>query len=201
MNKKIIIIVITILVLLLGVFSIWYFTRDSETKVLDGEKFAKEYDTITSDNVFVYKDIDEIIKVLEHGTGIVYLGFPECPWCKAYVVYLNEVAKDNDVEHIYYHNILEDRKNNTDKYQRIVAILSDYLQYDEEGNKRVYVPSVIAVKDGEIMGFDDETSWDTKGYDTPEEYWKNEDLPALKDKLAKMFDDTKENICTSNCNK
>lgn len=83
----------------------------------------------------------------------------------------------------------------------MVDILKDYLKFDEEGNKRIYAPSVIAVKDGEILDFDDETAWDTKGYKTPEEYWKNEDLEGLKEKLAKMFEETKTNICTSDCNK
>ena len=129
------------------------------------------------------------------------MGFPECPWCKAYVVYLNEVAKENDVEQIYYYNILEARKNNTDEYKKIVNILSDYLQYDDEGNKRVYVPSVIGVNDGEIVSFDDETAWDTKGYETPKEYWDNEDLSGLKDRLTNMFELTNDNICTSGCNK
>lgn len=34
-------------------------------------------------------------------------------------------------------------------------------------------------------------------YETPKEYWENEDLEGLKIKLAKMFEDTKTNICTS----
>ena len=60
---------------------------------------------------------------------------------------------------------------------------------------------VIGVNKGQIVGFDDETAWDTKGYETPEDYWSQEDLLGLKDKLAKMFQDTKSNICTSDCNK
>ena len=75
MKKKLVIIVVSIVIILLGVFALWYFCFNKES---DNEKFAKEYDTVTSDNVFVYKDIDEIIKILEHGTGVVYLGFPEC---------------------------------------------------------------------------------------------------------------------------
>ena len=85
--------------------------------------------------------------------------------------------------------------------KKMIDILKDYLKFDEEGNKRIYALSVIAVKDGEILDFDDETAWDTKGYKTPEEYWKNEDLEGLKEKLAKMFEETKTNICTSDCNK
>lgn len=34
------------------------------------------------------------------------------------------------------------------------------------------MPAVIAVNKGKIVGFDDETSYDTKGYEKPEDYWK-----------------------------
>lgn len=200
MKKKIIVLVGIVLVIALGVCGYLYINKNKNTNE-DGKKFAEEYTSVTEDNVFVYRSIDEIINILEHGTGVVYLGFPECPWCSAYVPYLNEVAKDSDAEKIYYYNILNDRKDNTDNYKKLVEILNDHLRFDEEGNKRIYAPSVIAVKDGEIVGFDDETSWDTKGYKTPKEYWENEDLDGLKDRLAKMFEDTKTNVCTSDCNK
>ena len=200
MKKKIIILVGVVLVIAVGVLAYLYIDKEKNTNV-DGKKFAEEYTSVTEKNVFVYRSIDEIINILEHGTGVVYLGFPECPWCTAYVPYLNEVAIDKGAEKIYYYNILNDRKDNTDNYKKLVEILNDHLRFDEEGNKRIYAPSVIAVKDGEIVGFDDETSWDTKGYKTPKEYWENEDLDGLKDRLAKMFEDTKTNVCTSDCNK
>ena len=200
MKKKVIILLGVVLVIALGVLGYFYLNKEKNTNV-DGKRFAEEYTSVTEDNVFVYRNIDEIINILEHGTGVVYLGFPECPWCTAYVPYLNEVAQDNDGEKVYYYNILNDRKENNDNYKKLVDILKDYLKFDEEGNKRIYAPSVIAVKNGEIIDFDDETAWDTKGYKTPEEYWQNEDLEGLKKKLAKMFEDTKSNICTSDCNK
>lgn len=200
MKKKIIIVIGVVLVIALGVLGYLYLNKEKNTNI-DGKKFAEEYTSVTKDNVFVYRSAEAIINILEHGTGVVYLGFPECPWCTAYVPYLNEVAKANDVDKVYYYNILNDRKDNTDNYKKMIDILKDYLKFDEEGNKRIYAPSVIAVKDGEILDFDDETAWDTKGYKTPEEYWKNEDLEGLKEKLAKMFEETKTNICTSDCNK
>jgi len=166
----------------------------------DAQKFAKEYTTVTEDNYFVYRDIEEIIKILEHGTGVVYLGFPECPWCQSYVKTLNEVADIEGLEKIYYFNILEDRKNNTEEYQKIVSILNDYLQYDDEGNKRIYVPAVISVSEGEIVGFDDETAYDTKGFDNPEDYWTEEEISDLKTKLTDMINEVLDNKCTD-CNK
>ena len=201
-KEKIILFVVLVAIIVLVIFSAYkYFSKENTVleEKTDAEKFALEYTKLTNDNVFVYRNIDEIIRIFEHGTGIVYLGFLECPWCQEYVYYLNETAKEYGVEKIYYFNILGDRDNNTDNYLKLVDILDEYLQYDEEGNKRIYVPAVIAIKDGEILGFDDETSWDTKGYETPEEYWQNEDLEGLKNKFIKMFADINQNAC-SDCN-
>ena len=192
------IIAVIIVLGFLGLISFYYLNL---TKVTDASKFKEEYSNVSEDNVFVYRTDKEIIDILKHGTGIIYLGFPECPWCQAYVSYLDEVAKETKIEKIYYLNILEIRKNNTKEYQEIVSLLDNYLSYDEEGKKRIYVPAVVAVKEGEIIGFDDETSHDTKGYETPEEYWKNEDLDGLKAKLEKMFSETVKNVCTTDCNK
>ena len=192
------IIAVIIVLGFLGLISFYYLNL---TKVTDASKFKEEYSNISEDNVFVYRTDKEIIDILKHGTGIVYLGFPECPWCQAYVSYLDEVAKETKIEKIYYLNILEIRKNNTKEYQEIVSLLDNYLSYDEEGKKRIYVPAIVAVKEGEIIGFDDETSHDTKGYETPEEYWEKEDLAGLKNKLKDMFNKTNANVCTTDCNK
>ena len=113
---------------------------------------------------------------------------------------LNQVAIENNLSKIYYFNIYEDRKNNSTKYKEIVDLLQDYLQYDDEGNKRIYVPAIIAVKNGEIVGFDDETSYDTKGYDDPSVYWKEEGTDALLDKLSDMISKVNNFVCTD-CNK
>ena len=95
----------------------------------DAERFAKEYD-FTVNNVFVYRNLDEINKILENGTGVLYLGFPECPWCRGYIPYLNEVAMNEHLDKIYYFNILNDRKNNTSGYKKTVELLNDYLKYE-----------------------------------------------------------------------
>ena len=194
-NVYIIFGIITVLILIISLS--FLFKKD---KMSDAERFAKEYD-LTVNNVFVYRNLDEINKILENGTGVVYLGFPECPWCKGYVPYLNEVAINEHLDKIYYFNILNDRKNNTSGYKKTVQLLNDYLKYDNEGNKRIYVPAVIAVNNGKIVGFDDESSLDTKGYETPEEYWKNEDLDGLKKRLSDMIKASFPSYCTSGCNK
>ena len=192
MKKKILLIIPIIFALLLTACT-------KEEKETDAKKFAKEYTQITEDNYFVYRTSDEIIKILENGTGVVYLGFPECPWCQSYVKMLNEVADIEGLEKIYYLNILEDRKNNTENYQKIVEILKDHLQYDDEGNKKVFVPAVIVVSKGEIIGFNDETSYDTKGFENPEDYWTEDEVSDLKLNLTDMINQVLDNKCTD-CN-
>lgn len=200
MNKKIIGIIIGVLLLLgIGTILYFHFTKEKNVVITDAEKFALEYSSVTSDNVFVYRSEDEIIKILENGTGIVYLGFPECPWCQKYVTYLNEVAKESGISCIYYLNILEMRKNNTENYQKIVSLLGDNLLFDDEGNPRVYVPDVTAVVKGEIVGHDNQSSVVTEEDGTPEEYWTEKKVSKLKTKLKKMMEATCETACTS-CN-
>lgn len=200
MKEKKLFIIGAILVVLGLILSYFFLIKKGDNKESGREKFKSEYTNVTSDNPFVYRSVDQIINILEKGTGVVYLGFPECPWCQAYVPYVEEVAKKVGIDKVYYFNIKEDRKNNTEEYQKIVKILDVYLPNDDEGNKRIYVPAIIVVRNGKIIEFDDETSKDTKGYKTPEEYWKNENLDALKTKLEKSFNEIKSTVCKSGCN-
>lgn len=187
-NKGLIIGLVAIIVILIGVV-VFLLVRDNneenvETTPTDAEKFAEEYPSMPDDNVFTYATVDEIIDVLDGGSGIVYLGFPECQWCNAYVPYLNDVAKSVGVNEILYYNIREDRSNNSENYQKIVELLDGYLTDDEEGNPRIYVPAVIFVNNGTIVGFDDETSLDTGGFTNPDDYWTEEEVNDLKSRLT-----------------
>ena len=154
----------------------------------DSERFALEYPLVGSDNIFVYRNAAETADILANGRGIVFIGFKECPWCQLYAVFLHDVALEMGIETIYYCDIREDRENNSESYQRIVSILPGYLQYDDEGRPRVYVPDVSIVSRGRIITRDYETSKDTLGYTTPEEYWNEERVHALKERLRAGID-------------
>ena len=170
-----------------------------ETKETDAVKFASEY-PVSEDNVFVYRTLEEVNKILKNGTGIIFLGFPECPWCRGYAPIINEMAKQEGLEKVYYFNIKKDREENSELYQETVKLLGDNLRYDDEGNRRIYAPSLIAVKNGKIVGFDDTRYWNNKGYETPDDFWNKEDLTSMKEKLVKMITDVNEkSYCTTDC--
>lgn len=200
MKKKNILILLGVVILVILIISSYFIFFKKDKEITDGEKFAKEYTKLSSDNVFTYRSLKEVNKMLEKGTGVVYLGFPECPWCQEYVKYIEEIAKKVGIDKVYYSNVLEDRSNNTEEYQTTIKLLKDYLPNDEEGNPRVYVPLVVVIKNGKVVIADYETAKDTKGYKDPEEYWANEDLEGLKTRLEKAFNTVKSNACTD-CNK
>ena len=93
-KKRIMILVSAIILFMIGVVSLVLFLKKDKKTASDMEKFSAEYHEVAKNNVFVYRNIDEIINILEKGTGIVYLGFPECKWCQRYTKYLNEVIVD-----------------------------------------------------------------------------------------------------------
>lgn len=201
-NKKIILISSIVFILLITLLVLFLvFKKNNNNKNIDEEKikFAEEYKT-TKDNVFTYRTIEEINKILKNGTGLVFLGFPECPWCRGYVPIINEVAKKEGLEKVYYFNIYEDRKNNTEEYQEMVKLLKGFLRYDDEGNERIYAPSLIAIKNGKILEFDDTRYWDNKKYDSAEEFWQSADLKPMKEKITKMINEINEkSACTADC--
>jgi predicted bacteriocin transport accessory protein len=153
------------------------------SQMSDSERFALEYPLVGGDNIFVYRNADETADILAKGRGIVFIGFKECPWCQLYAVFLHDVAREMGIDKIYYCDIKEDRQNNSESYRKIVDVLYGRLQYDDEGRPMVYVPDVSIVSRGRIITRDFETSKETLGYNTPQEYWNDERVTALKERL------------------
>jgi predicted bacteriocin transport accessory protein len=170
-----------------------------DNQISDSERFALEYPLVGGDNIFVYRNADETADILAKGRGIVFIGFKECPWCQLYAVFLHDVALEMEIDKIYYCDIKEDRESNSESYRRIAGILDGRLQYDDEGRPRVYVPDVSIVSRGRIIARDFETSKETLGYDTPQEYWNDERVNALKERLRAGIEILKKIIANS-CN-
>jgi len=129
---------------------------------------------IPSDNPFVFASFDEIIYLLENnGTGVVYLGFPNCSWCRNLVPVLIEAASDFGLEKILHRNIYEDRnlleiqddeiielREGNPGYLRILELLGErapiyreLFPLNDGTIRRIYVPVVLFIRDGEIIRY------------------------------------------------
>lgn len=171
------------------ILSILIYKKFDKERVIipDNHLFSNEYKKVSEDNLFVYSNSNEIINILEKDTGVIYIGFKECNWCQYYVPILNEIAKEEKIDKIYYLDILEERKNNTTNYLKIVNLLNKHLISDDEGNKQIYCPNVTIVKNGKIIGNNNETSIMTENNIEPKTYWTNIKKEKLKLELKEYF--------------
>jgi len=119
-----------------------------KSNVTDGEKFFQDYNKVSVDNVYKYVTAQEAIGLFKAEEAIIFFGFKECIWCQEYAPILNDYAKQNSIDTVYYVDIKQDRANNTEQYKQLIKLLDKYLSTDDNGNKRIYVPDVYFVKDG-----------------------------------------------------
>lgn len=193
-DKKILLGIIG-LILIVAVVIVVLVVKDNKkpTYTADEIKFKEEYEALNNegnsyndkkylelnileDNNVVYATEKEIVEILKNGDGVIYFGFPNCPWCRAMISTLLEVAHENGIKNVYYLNVLEIRdsykveskevlrtKEGTDSYYKILNELSDFLSdysvTDAKGKayatgvKRLYAPTVVMVKNGEVVAF------------------------------------------------
>lgn len=131
-----------------------------------------DYPGLPEDHLFTGATSDEIIGIFQSGSGVVFLGFPECPWCQKFAPILNEAAK-GEVDRIYYLNIKKLLETNPTKYQELMTFITPYLGKNEDGEPVLTTPDVSVVKDGEIIGRHElEPSADNEK--TPGTYWTSE---------------------------
>lgn len=176
-----------VFIAVIGALLIYKYCKPPAT-VKVNNNFNNEYNLVDENNVFVYKSIDDILITLDKGTGIIFLGFPECSWCQNYVKYLNDVAVSKNIDIIYYYNFKSIRESNTEKYKKLVSRLGDYLFLDDTGCYRLYAPTLVIVKEGKILSFDNETSLMTNPI-LPNEYWTEEKINSFKEKIGNYFDE------------
>lgn len=203
-------------------------------KESDSEKFKEEYEslngqttssgnsylnvTIDKNNVIKYASIEEIIDIIDNKTGVIYLGYPECPWCRNIVSPLLEAADSTSIDTIYYLNMhdIRDKKSldsdgnviteeeGNDKYKDLLnsldSILEEYILTDSNGNevktgeKRIYVPLVVFVKDGEIVGYHANTvESQTDPYTPLTEEEKEELINIYKENIKLITSDSCDN--------
>ena len=190
MNKKTIAIISAAIILCGAAAGLWHNRQHSaeqpktpSTNVSDAAKFKSEYPRVAANNRFVYASDKEVLSIFDHGSGVVFLGFPQCPWCQRLSEYVDRAARAEGIDKIYYLNIRDARANNNEVYQKLVKKLEPYLDKDDNGKPRIFVPDVSIVKDGKIIGrYKEESTGDDNI--TPDKYWTEERIERALTQLG-----------------
>lgn len=206
-------------------------------KETDAEKFKREYESlngktientkyeyptveISKDNAIKYSSYDEVLDLLTDGTGVIYLGYETCPWCRSAVPVLLDAADAVGMEKILYINMKNERDQikvkedgtleviyeGTEGYKKLLTrldpILDEYTLEDLHGNtvsaneKRIFVPIVIFVREGEIVSYHiDTVPSQTNPFEALNEEQVNELMDIYINNMHKVLND----VCDSNC--
>lgn len=198
-------------------------------KEKDALKFKEEYESlngkssnnrkyrevsISEDNPMRYKSAGDIVKMMEDKKSfIVYFGFDSCPWCRSVLPTLLEVAKDLEVDTIYYVDVKEirdvlkigendevitEKKGDEAYYQlleKLDPVLENYILTGEDEKeidtkeKRIYAPSVVSVVEGTAVELETGISEEqTDGYMKLTEKMKEETYQKFKCSIKCVLD-------------
>ena len=224
MEKNKVLITSILMMILLSILFIKNFDKNiNQTSKDDALKFKKEYESlniedkyiqidISTDNPMVYSTYNEIEKIITEQSGVIYFGFPECPWCRNAVPVLIDAAKEVGLDKIYYFNALEIRdiksldeegniiveKEGTEEYKKLVEILYEHLDvYDGLNDptiKRLYFPTVVFVRNGEIIGIHTST---VDSQTNPSEQLTDSQYQELKDIYSNFMLEVLGTVCDS----
>ena len=199
MNKRMLTSLVIVLGIGLAIGLVWYTTVnnqdqreesssiDQSAQQTDAAKFKQQYPKVAADNRFVFANADEVVDLFERGDGVVFLGFSECSWCQQLAPIVDEAAKAEGLDKIYYLNIREARQNNDETYRALVKKLENYLPKDKDGNPRIFVPDVTVLRQGEIVGrFEQEPTADGEKA-TSDTYWTSERRERAVAQLREMM--------------
>lgn len=100
---------------------------------------------------FEETSLKETIRLFdEKGSAVVYYGYVGCPWCERALPELNKVALKTGIK-IYY--VDASVSPASEDYQSLTENLGDAISTNEEtGEKEMYVPFVVGIKNGEVVG-------------------------------------------------
>ncbi len=188
--------IISILLVLISVFAVvgceqkskateasLAFKEDYEKLNGKENKSGKVHRTVSIDeaNPYVEVSADEIVKkIANNETFYVYFGSTLCPWCRSTIESAIKVAKEKNIETIYYVDVWDDEgneilrdklevdkkgkvkvaKEGTESYYKLLDYFDEYLRnYDltdsngkavESNEKRIYAPNYMYIENGNI---------------------------------------------------
>ena len=183
---------IILIIVLLGIFC---YSKDNIRLKLDYElinkvelaKNKKIKVNIPIDNRVKYvKSGKELIKLLKTGTGIIYMGYETCPWCRNALPVLIDSVTSNNLNEFYYVDIHD--VSFSDVKDELYEVFDSYLKVKDDGEKVLAVPDVYAIKNGKIFSHHRGC---VESYNNPFKKMNDEEINELRSIYNEMIKEIK----------
>ena len=181
-NKIQMVIYILLFIILFALFIVVGQIDFKKEEEPEATQFSSLYNLVDKDNLFVFGDATDVLNILKGRSGVIFLAFPSNKWSNKYASILNEVAKEVNLDKIYYYDFKKDREESNGTYETVVNTLEMYVPIDDENNKNIQAPTIIIVKKGNIIAYFDEVTL-MKGPITPNEYYNENQVAGIKASL------------------
>ncbi|OCN05112.1 hypothetical protein A4S06_01645 [Erysipelotrichaceae bacterium MTC7] len=153
---------------------------------------VSEYEAFKDENhVFLEVNMNEANDFLESKefTGVIYYGFPTCPWCIEVLPVLNDVAKTYDMNVYYVDRENDENKAHPEWREKATKILDDAFGLEKkDGEPNLFVPEVVFVKNGKIVGHHMGTNDD---HDATERKMNDKEIKDLTSVYESLFEKIK----------
>lgn len=176
--------------------------------------------SIDKDNPVDILTEEEAVNLVESGTGILYFGFADCPWCRSMLPILLRTLNNMSIDRLYYLNIknmrdtlalgeknkVEVKEEGTKGYYKLLELMEEVLEpyylTNEDGKKidtkekRIMAPTIVAIKNGKITDIHVGTvASQESGYDD----LTNEEQEELSNRFLKLIETVYEVDCDEAC--
>lgn len=209
--------IILFLVLVIVVIAIFIIKKEYVTG--DEKKFKKEFEyfngktslrfsesypsvEIEKHNGVKYISGSKVVDILENGTGVILLAYPEGIRSRILLQDFLEVCYHENVKTIYYFNAYSSRDEKERKddsvvtlragsknYKKILKLLGEGASpYQEvnDGSKRIYFPTIIVVKNGKILYTYQASGEEESSFDKLTKKQKQKFRKKLKENIKKI---------------
>ena len=146
---------------------------------------------------FQSMSVDESIDFFENKqSGILYFGFPGCPWCEEVIPLLEEVSQEMEVP-VHY---IRTRKGKDENFEHTYSVLQkekwleylgSYMSENEEGIPTLYVPLVVCVENGNVVAGHVGT---LEEHDAHERLMNEDEIEIVRSVYQKMFNKLKKDV-------
>ncbi|MGN1379487.1 MAG: hypothetical protein ACI4XR_03710 [Bacilli bacterium] len=111
------------------------------------KKYIYEKIEIDKNNKMVELSYDEVINLLDYGTGILIFTSPYLNECRKIIPkFIDFTTKVN--ENAYYYDLLNDKNESNLNYQKLTDKLDDYLL-----DNQISEPMILFIKEGNIIEY------------------------------------------------
>ena len=149
----------------------------SAASVSSEKNITREYDGLNEKNAFYYGEEEALVNFIQNGTGVVFFGNPEKENSQKYVVYLNDVLEENDLQAAVFdiQNVQNDQKVSEQVNELLKKESDEQLVFEKEEG-----PLAVFLNNGKVTAWDNETS----DIENVSDYWTDEKISAWREKLG-----------------